>query len=100
MKLLLIFSLFIIGCGNGQKVHIQGCVILESLADQNKAIPVLVFCNASTNLMELMYKKRFVLDDQVVRNIGNCANENSDTSLIAVPPTYKITILYGNQQKR
>ena len=103
MKLLVLFSLLIAGCGGstknpiidspGNKDCTENYIILENLADQNKPIPVLAFHDSSTTIKEFPYARDFALNRQMLCGISEGVRMYSDTSWVKPHALYKISLI-------
>lgn len=117
MKLiLLIFLLFATRCvDNNNKPYNYDCVILESTAENNKPIPILIFRDTlihinnyigrnTTNalifekstiyLKEYLDKFIFTIQKKIVNEIGECSNKYSDSSyLVNSHPLYSVRLI-------
>jgi len=107
--LIIFFLLITAGCGwqdTEQKTKAEPCkydyVILESLIDQNKPIPVLAFYDSLIkNPKSFIYAKNFALSGLILCEIGRYANSSSDTFQVKGHfPLYLIRILVGGHEEK
>ncbi len=92
--------MFSIGCKAKVHQHLNPlhCLIFEYTGENNKPIPILIFCDSSFKISNPDYHEAFIVEDKILDSMGCCIPKKSQIINQPKYPLYKITMANERSQ--